>query len=360
MARKVSLHLVRARTLTVGLGVVVGAIASLAAQTPVGTSGPFAFFNPIVNLSDRDLRALDAGEAVVRIPPAVSGEAVVFTAIAVKVPPSQFAAWMRHIVELKKNPSVLAVERFSPEPCLTDLRALTLDESDLNEIRRCRAGKCGMKLSAGEIAQLQRAIAAAPQDWKASAQMAFRHVVLQRVQSYVTSGYTAEAAYDDRATRVSLGPTFSGILQRSTNLTRALPRLAEYLERFPRAALPDVESFIYWSKEKFAGKSQISVTHMSLLRPSDPSQPLAIAAGKQVFATHFVDGALSITALLRGPSDGRNYLAYLSRSNVDLLSGFFGGLARKAMSYRINLEAPGILRGLRTRLEAAPPEMAER
>jgi len=61
---------------------------------------------------------------------------------------------------------------------------------------------------------------------------------------------------------------------------------------------------------------------------------------------------------LKGPADGRNYLAYLSRSEVDLLSGFFGGVARKAMSYRINSEAPDILRRLRSRLEAVPPMAA--
>jgi hypothetical protein len=320
----------------------------------------FSFFHPVVTLDPKELQALDAGEAVVRIPPARAGEAVVFTAIAVNVPPTQFANWMRNIVELKKNPSVLAVERFSPEPCLDDLRALTLDDSDLNDIRRCRPGKCGLKLSAAEIQQLQRAIASSPQDWKPNVQLEFRRIVLQRAQTYAAAGYTAEAAYDDRGERVSLAQTFSGILQRSTNLTRAVPRLVEYLDRFPRAAVPEVESFLYWSKERFAGKSQISVTHLSLLRPSDPSQPLMIAAGKQVFATHFVDGALSITALLKGPSGGRNYLAYLSRADVDLLSGFFSGLARKAMSYRITSEAPDILRRLRNRLEAVPPAMAAR
>jgi len=355
MTRRSSFPLVR---LTGGLVVVAGTLASLAAQTPAATSNPFAFFQPVVTVNDRDLRALDAGEAVVRIPPASAGEAVVFTAITVNVTPPRFAAWMDNIVELKKNPSVLAVERFSPEPCLNDLRALTLDDADLTDIRRCRPGKCGLKLSAAEIAQLQRAAASAPvQDWKPAVQMEFRRVMLQRVQRYVTAGHT-DAAYDDRATPVLLSQKFSGILQRSTNLTRSLPRLADYLQHFPRASFPEVESFFYWSKERFAGKSQISITHMSLLRPSDPAQPLVVAAGKQVFATHFVDGALSITTLLKGPADGRNYLAYLSRSEVDLLSGFFGGIARKAMSYRINSEAPDILRRLRSRLEAVPPMAA--
>ena len=336
------------------------AAVSLSAESASLPANSFAFFQPVVNLSANDLRALDAGDVVVRTLPGVSGETVVFSAIAVNVSSDRFAAWMRNIVELKKNPGVLGVQRFSEEPCLDDLRGLALDDGDLNDIRRCRPGKCGLKLSAAEIGRLQRAAAAAPKDWKSSVQAEFRNVVLQRAQSYAAEGHTAEDAYDDRAERVSLGPTFSGILQRSTNLTRALPRFADYLERFPRAPLPDVESFLYWSKEKIAGKSQISVTHLSLLTPTDPSQPLAIATGKQVFATHFVDGALSITTLLKGPVDGRNYLAYLSRANVDLLSGFFGGLARRAFSYRVRSDAPEILRQLRARLERTPPAIVAR
>ena len=341
---------------------ILGAAAtvSLSAQSARPPANSFAFFQPAVNLSAGDLRALDAGAAVVRMLPAVSGEAVVFSAIEVDVSSEQFAAWMRNIVELKKNPGVLGSGRFSDDPCLEDLQALTIDDGDLNDIRACRPGKCGLKLSSPEISRLQRVISEAPKDWKARVQMELRRVMLQRVQTYLSVGHTPDALYADKDKPVSLARTFSGILNRSTYLTRGYPGLAHYLEHYPAATLPGVESYLYWSKERIAGKSQISVTHLSLVRPGDPSLPLAIVAGKQVFATHFVNGALSLTTLLKGRADGRNYLAYVSRSEVDLLSGFFGGLARRVLSSRVSSEAPEILRSLRTRLEAAPPTTTAR
>jgi hypothetical protein len=45
-----------------------------------------------------------------------------------------------------------------------------------------------------------------------------------------------------------------------------------------------------------------------------------------------MDSSLSLTALLRGEPGGPNYLAYLNRSDVDMLRGLFWRLVRVIIS----------------------------
>lgn len=322
------------------------------AQAP---ADPFAFFHPAVSPSLVDRQAIDKGVPFVRVLPGHDREVAIFAAVPVTSDGDRLVAWVRRIAELKKSAFVLSIGRFSTPPRIEDLDGLSLDDDDLVEIRRCRPGACGVKLSAQEIAQLQRAIADARAEWKPFVQRAFRHIVLQRVQAYLAGGLPALPAYSDRDNPVPLQSAFSAIVGRSVYLTARLPRFADYLDRYPRVSMPDVESFIYWSKEQLAGEPVVSATHVSILRSRDEGLPDALVAGKQVFATHYMNGSLNLTAVLRGRPGSPNYLAYLNRSDVDVLGGFFGGLVRLLVEHRLKTEASEVLQGLGRRLDSGPP-----
>jgi len=81
-------------------------------------------------------------------------------------------------------------------------------------------------------------------------------------------------------------------------------------------------------------------------------------AGRQVFATHYQNGSLGLTMLLRGCNGPPNYLAYVNRSEVDVIRGLFGWLARRVIQGRLEDDAVGILEGLRERM-SNPPGDAE-
>lgn len=350
------------RTLDLGLllrhlmaiAVVTGLLALrvVLAQTP---ADPFAFFLPAVRVSLEERQAIDKGEALVRVLPGHNREVAIFAAGPVTSDGDRLVAWVRHIAELKKSSFVLSIGRFSAPPRIEDLDGLALDDDDLEAIRRCRPGACGVKLSALEIAQLQRTIADARTEWKPFVQAAFRRVVLQRIQMYLAGGHAALPAYNDHDEPVSLQTAFSAIVGRSVYLTARLPRFADYLDRYPRVSMPDVESFVYWSKEQLAGEPVISATHVSILRGRDGGLPEALVVGKQVFATHYMNGSLNVTALVRGRPGSPNYLAYLNRSDVDVLGGFFGGLVRLLAERRLKTEASEVLQGLGRRLDSGEP-----
>ena len=129
-----------------------------------------------------------------------------------------------------------------------------------------------------------------------------------------------------------------------------------WLTRYPHAETT-VESFFYWSKEHYGeGKPVISVTQVGIVRPDGAHRvPGVLIAGKQIFASHYLEGALGVTAIVRDPTTGTSYLAYVNRSQVDLLRGWLGRLMRGALEDRLERQAPSIIRGLRERLESGVP-----
>ena len=341
---------VRPQTLAVLFG------GLLAAQDHSGATrdDPFAFFRPTVVVGAADRERLDRGDVIVRALPSETGEIAIFTAVRVNVDGPRLASWVADIAQLLKSPIVPQIARFSTPPRIEDLDSFDLDDDDLDEIRRCQPADCGLKLGASEIAPLRAAIEDERTNWRSAAQTAFRRLMLKRVQAYLEGGLAALRPEADRGESPTVPDAFSSIVRHSAYLGEHLPALADDLVRYPRRAMPDADSFIYWSKERLAGRTIVSATHVSILRPGGHSLPEVVVAGKQVFATRHMSGLLNITTIVRGPL-GEHYLVYVNRSRVDVLDRWFGGVARMVIDRRVKGDASEALRGLRRRLESGPP-----
>jgi hypothetical protein len=307
---------------------------------------PFAFFRPSVIMTDEDRRHLDNGGTVARVVPGGRHAIAVFSATSLDASGDRLIAWTRDMAALKQTEYVQAIGRFSSPTQLADLATLTLDDGDVDDLQRCRPRRCALKLAASEIEELQRVQQAGGTDRGRLLQDAFRQLVLRRVQTYETSGQAALPDQDDRPVPVSLRATFSSLLQQFVFLRQQLPAMADYLDRWPHAAVPHVESFLYWSKETFGAKPVISVTQVSILRGDGRTVPEAVVVGSQVFATHYSDGSLSVTAVLRDEGS-RRYLAYLNESVLDVLDGVRDGLVGSILDSRCSSEAPSVIKQLK-------------
>jgi hypothetical protein len=323
-------------------------------QQPLGPD-PFAFFHPVVSLNEREHAGLAAGEAVVKFLPRGDREMAVFAAVPIDVPGAQLVGWVREIAELKESEHVTGIGRFSAPPVIEDLADLELDDEDLEAIRRCRPGSCGVKLSDVEIWWLTNLAAARGSDWKPAIQDAFRHLVLARVKSYLATGYQKSFPYYDQKVPVSMAEEFTHLLDQSGFLTTRLPRFAQYLRGFPEAPGQGIESFVYWSKETLGGKPMVIVTHVFIVQGDAPDVPEVLVASRQVYANHYMTGALALTAITGGRGGSQSYLTYLNRSRIDVLGGLFGGVTRLVIERRLRGEAAEVVQGLRTRLQTAPP-----
>ena len=321
-------------------------------------SDPFQFLAPSVVVSAADRARLDRGQSLARVLSGEDGQLAVFVATRLHAPPDALVAWTRAIAELKRSEFVLAIGRFSDPPRLSDLDGLMLDQRDLDGIRQCRPGDCRLKLSAGDIASLTAVVAMAGAEWRDASQREFRRLLLERVLRYRAGGLTALDRPADRKRPMNPDEALLSIMEQSPYLMR-LPQVVAWLKQYPRAD-SSVESFLYWSKEHYGdGQPVISVTHVGIVRPaSDHRVPAVLVVGKQIFATHYLDGSVGLTMVLRDAANGVPYLAYVNRSQIDLLRGFFGGFVRGVLEDRLERQAPLIVRGLRVRLESGRPEAA--
>jgi hypothetical protein len=341
------------RPTAIGLFVAITALAPVQSQPSV--ADPLTILEPWIRLTRGERARLDADQPVARILPGHDGQIAVFVATRLTAPPEALVAWTREITAFKRGAFVLAIGRFSDPPVPGDLDALTLDDRDVDEARRCRPGDCGLKLSAAEIARLQQAAEGGGTGWRDAVQRAFRQVVFERVQTYRGGGLAALPAPADRSSSRRIDDVMATVVERSPYLYR-MPGLASWLTRYPHEG-GDVESFFYWSKEYFGGgKPVIGVTHVAIVRPTLTAGGQAtIVAGKQILATHYSQTSLGLTLALPGVAGTPSYLVYVNRSALDVLTGMVGTLARPLMERRLSRQAPLIVDGLRTRLESGPP-----
>jgi len=302
---------------------------------------PFAFFQPTLQFGAVERQSLLRGSAIARTVPAPDGNVGIVATVPVRIEPDRLVAWIRNIAALKRSPAVRQIGRFSETPSLADLSELTLDRVDLDDLARCRPSDCDVKLRPDEILRLRAAVDAAGRSKAArdvAVDAAFRTLVVARAEAYLRHG-------------LSDGPEPPAFLGSNW------PQLAEQVRSFPRGRPASSESFLYWSKDAYAGKPIISITHVTIVRGTRITEPEVLVIGRQVFATHYTDGAWSFTSLVR--DDQATYLVYVNQSAVDLLNTWYGGLVRRTVEGRIRSEAVEVLGGLKRRLESGdPPPLA--
>jgi hypothetical protein len=332
------------------------AVALQLLTTAGRVTDPFAFFRPTVHLSADDREKLGRGEPVVSLLQASGHEIGAFMAITVDpgVTIDRAAAWMRRVELLRENPYVLASQRLSSPPQLSDFDRLALDDEDLADIQRCSPGRCGLKLSGNEIRELHAVISAARADWKPALQSAFRQVLLRRVLAFTVGGQAGLSDIWDKKRPVAAAAAFAPLLEHSAFLAER-PDLASRLPRCTSSPGLATEAFMYWSKERLGGRAVIIVTHVVLVNGGAGGRPPLLMIGTQVYASHYLDASLTVTAFVEEQPSSRAYFIYFHRSSVDLLGGFWGPLARSIIESTIRKDGPALLRGVGARLAIGEP-----
>ena len=330
---------------------------ALCAAAAVADPLTFATATGIVGREERS--RIEAGGAVVSVVSARKPDFAAFGLAQTKAPPPRLIAWSRTIEHLYRGTYVPVIGRFSTQPRLDDLSSLRLDPDDLNDLRECRPGDCGVKLSAVEIGRIRGAASAAGEYWQEATLGAFREVLLTRAQSYLASGLAAAPPYFDQeqpispqreyaqvAARIGLEPMYG---------SQALP----YFDAYPHGDARGVESFLYWSKETLGGgKPIVSITHVAIFSSTTEPVPYAMTAARQVYASHYLDASLSFTIIVDGEV-APQYLVYMRRLRTDAFEGAFGWLIRGIVERRIRAEGPALMNALRRKLEGSDPPISD-
>src|SRR5258708_3818234 len=162
--------------------------AGLSSQQPQSTSDLFRFLEPSIRFSSDDKHRLDERHVIARILPAEGHELAALAAAAIDVTPDALVASARNMAGLKRSSFVPEIGRFSAPPRIEDLKDLTLDAVDVEEIVQCRPEHCGLKLRPEEIKRLQHAIPPDGSDAKSALELTFRQIVLERANWYLLHG----------------------------------------------------------------------------------------------------------------------------------------------------------------------------
>jgi hypothetical protein len=98
--------------------------------------------------------------------------------------------------------------------------------------------------------------------------------------------------------------------------------------------LPNVESFFYWEKVDFGLKPTLRLNHVIAYRSTGPRGTANVVAVKQLWASHYFQLALDLTACV--PESGRtngagSYVISLKGSTQQGLTGFMGFFRRRAV-----------------------------
>lgn len=345
--------------------ILMTALAVLCAAGQVPEAGPEEFFEKQLEFTRDQVRQACQGEIVSRtLKPSKHDVA---TAVVGRVAASEefFINRFRDIQRHKTSKAVPLVRKFSDPPRLEDLRDLVLLPQEVRDLKKCRPGQCNLKLSGHQIELLRQQVDWGAPDAAEQANAAFRRILLEYVQAYLAAGNKAMLAYDDKREVVQMSDQFTQLVEASAFLAEYTPEFREYLLSYPGQTPPNVENFLYWSREGYGSdlKPVLSITHVTIYRNSGGPGPAALIASKQLYASHYFEASLGLTMLfpLRSADAVPGfYLVYLNRSRIDLLRKWYSGLARGSVSESVRDSMKASMTSMRSKVEneyrqAQPP-----
>ena len=281
------------------------------------------FLRKTVLLSDAQMTALDSGEVVTRqLAADAKPDVAVFGAVRIAAPLETYVTRFRDIAAFRRSPLVSEIGRFGDTPDVKDVATLSLEDEDFAAARKCRPGKCDLKLARTAIERMHAEINWSAPDARARATAVLRQVMVDFVVAYRRSGARELATYLDKEHPVDASNEFQTLLENTRYLIAFAPEFHRYLSSYPTGALAGVEDFFYWVKERGGPKPTVSVYHVSLWR--DPRGPVFVSS-KQIYASHFVRVGLDLKALVPAREPGQGfYLLDLYRARIDPPGGLIG------------------------------------
>jgi hypothetical protein len=326
-------------------------VTGLTFQAPAAPAQePHAFLRGVAGFSPQDLAALERGEPLAKVLGTERREVAVVGAIRIKAPRERLFDRYRDVASLRGD-IVLEVGMFGESPRAEDLRSLTVEDYDLETIRDCKPGDCGVRVSAETMARFGREVNWRAADWREQAGSLWRRVLAEYAAGYRATGALGD--YRNKATPLSVAEEFGVLFDESRYFSPAAPEFFEYLQAFPRVRLAGAEDIIYWKKDDIGLRPVTSITHLTLYTPpsggSYPRRP-ALIGTKQIYATHYFDAGLGLT-LAFDDNTGGFYMVSINRARTRSLQSFMRTMVRSMVLRRSRDAMENILRSTKEKLE---------
>jgi len=215
---------------------------------------------------------------------------------------------------------------FSHPPTAADVRQVAFDNSEYKDLRKCRRADCDFKLPAAAMQSFVTGVEWSAPNAKTQADERLRADLLQLLTDYQRRGNAAMLTYDDARVPARTADVFAALLAQSSHLSGYAPALFRYLETYPAERPAAARDVLYWAEERLPHmRPTLTVNHVVAYAP--PTGP-AFVVRKQIYATHYFEGALQVLAVVDGgalaapPSaTPMTYLVTVRRFRFDALPG---------------------------------------
>jgi hypothetical protein len=318
------------------------------------TVEPFKFFRDYIHLNDKQIDSIRDGQAVARVLDSPTADQVfVFGAVYVKSTPDKYLQMASDIDALRKLPNYLAIRKFSDPPQLSDLDEMKLEDQDIEELKKCKTGKCEIQLPSTAIDTFNAQVNWSAPNVADQVNTLARKMVLEMLVNYQKGGNAALGTYRDKSHPAVVADTFQSLVSRSEALPVYLPELRSYLLDYPNAKTDHIQSEFYWEKVNFGLKPTIRVVQAVVYRGVSPSDPANAVAVKQLYSSHYFESALDLTVCVRDQENrGGFYIVTLKGSQQAGLTGLEGSIVRKVAVDRTRSSLERALAAMKQKLEA--------
>jgi hypothetical protein len=314
-----------------------------------------------IGFDGSEIAAVERGEPVARALDTDRREVAVIGAVRVEAPRERLAARFRTIDSLRRSKAVLDAGRISVPPQPGDLAAVPFEEYDL-DVRDCRPGACRVRLAAEDIVRFQREVDWRSPAWQTQSSRIWQQVLGGYADAYFRKGPAGLPVFANKTEPLSVAEETRLLLGQSSFVIGIAPEVIARAQQ-PMAVQPDADNqLLYWSKEDFGIRPVMRVTHRTIYEPPpspDRPRPPLVISGTQLYASHYLDAAISFIIAVEFPSPARApgfYMISVTRARTRSLAGILRTMVRSTVRGRSRDAMEKVLRTTKSSLERSDVE----
>ena len=275
------------RCRALGIAAILSLLSAPLASGLVPSDAPanqaHALLRTVAAFTTADLARLDRGEPLAKVLDTDRRDLAVVGAVRIAGPQTKLFARYRDASAVKTSDVIMETGRFSAAPVADDLRDLHFEDYDLDTIRICKPGDCGVRLSTPDMERFARDVNWNAPNWRQQAGDLWRTLLAANAAAYLANGTLGD--YRNKATPLDVADEFRILFEACAEFEKLSPEFLAHLKRFPSAPLDATEDLLYWSKDDI-NRPVTRITHVSLYpAPPDSHRPGLIAT-KQIYAAH--------------------------------------------------------------------------
>jgi hypothetical protein len=282
-------------------------------STGVGSASQATRIDPERLLAERfqfsakDLGEVRAARPVVKVT-ADETELALIGSIRLPGKKDRLSDWIKNIEHFRGSAELGVAKPIATPPAVSAFSGVTLDASDLSEMQHCATERCAIKLSPETLARLQRDVQWGSANAAGQANDIFRQMLLGYTKAYLQSG------------------NGNPLAARAATLTAIAPELANFLERYPKATLPNADQLFYWSISPASSTQIVSLHHLTVYKPRPDETWIA---DRNFYASRYFDAGALVVGLYDAPDGTGFYAVAGSRVRSSQLGGVAGTVLRR-------------------------------